>query len=131
MLHATMLPRPSWPSLLVLWLLLLPASLTSAGCGDDDGPSTPPDGSYDVAGVVESLPRDGADRREMTVAHEEIPDFVGRDGQEVGMEAMTMQFVVAQDVDLEGVAVGDGVDLTFEVRWNDRPMLLITRLEEK
>lgn len=113
----------------LLALLLLTVSLPA--CGDDDGPETPADGTYLVEGVVETLPREGADRREISIAHEEIPDFVGREGEEVGMEAMTMQFVVAPDVDLEDIAAGDRVEFTFEVRWNDRPMLYITRLHEK
>jgi len=110
-------------------VLLLAASLSA--CGDDDGPSSPPDGTYQVEGVVETLPREGADRREMSIAHEAIPDFVGRDGDVVGMEAMTMQFVLASDVDLDDVEVGDRIDFTFEVRWDERPMLYVTRLREK
>ena len=104
------------------------ALLLLGACGDDDGPATPPDGTYLVEGTVESLPREGAERREISIAHEAIPDFVNREGEEVGMDAMTMQFVVAPDVDLEGIAAGDPVEFTFEVRWNDRPMLYVTRL---
>lgn len=117
---------------LLIALPLALALLAASACGDDDGgPSTPADATYQTAGVVEALPREGADRPEISIAHEDLPTFVNREGEQVGMQAMTMQFVVGEGVDLEGVEVGDSVSFTFEVRWNARPMLLITRLEER
>ncbi len=106
--------------------------LALAACGDDEpkGPATPADQTYTVEGTVESLPREGAEHREMSIAHEEIPEFVDREGERVGMHAMSMQFEVSPRVDLEGIEPGDRVRFTFEVRWDEQPMLWITELSE-
>lgn len=115
-------------------LTALAAALPACSCGDHDAdrPTTPADATYEgITGVVEAMPREGADRREISIAHEAIPSFVDREGEEVGMDAMTMQFAVSSDVNLDGVETGDAVSFDFEVRWDDRPMLLVTRLEEE
>lgn len=106
------------------------ALLVAVACGDDDHrtPTSPADQTYTVEGQVERLPREGAQIREISIAHEAIPTFVDREGAQVGMEAMTMQFEVAPAVSLDGVAPGDRVRFTFEVRWNARPMLYVTEL---
>jgi len=88
---------------------------------------SPGDAVYTVRGRVESLPgtRPGSQLR---VHHEHIPDFRGRDGQvhrnrdgTAGMLEMSMEFPLAPGVSLEGIAVGDAVELTFEVGWNRPP----------
>lgn len=89
--------------------------------------SSPGDGVYTVRGRVESLPgvKPGSQLR---VHHEHIPNFKGKDGEvhrnrdgSPGMLEMSMEFPLAPGVDLAGLAVGDAVEMTFEVRWNSPP----------
>ena len=105
--------------------------LLTLGCDDDPAePSAPADATYSTEGTIERLPREGADRREVSIAHEEIPSFRDREGEPVGMEAMTMQFEVAPAVTLDGIEPGERVRFTFEVRWDSRPMLYVIELTE-
>lgn len=70
--------------------------------------------SYTVRGEVAALP-DAADiRTEFRVRHESIPEFKGGGG-EVGMSTMTMPFPLKNGLSLEGIAIGDKVELTFDV----------------
>ena len=117
------------PSAMVPLRPVLALLLLANACGDDGrAPSAPPDATYTAEGRVDRLPRAGADVREVSIAHEAIPGFRDREGDPVGMEAMTMQFEVAPDVSLDGVSAGDRVRFTFEVRWDTRPMLYVTEL---
>lgn len=118
---------------------LLPALLVAAllGCGGDERapaeeePATPPDQSYSVRGEVVALPdARRPDDRQLRVRHESIPDFVGFEGEVVGMASMSMPFPLAADVDLEGVEPGDPVEMTFEVRWEGSPPIRIVELRE-
>ena len=72
---------------------------------------------YQVRGEVVELPSADSAASSLRVRHERIPDFTDRQGQEVGMDVMTMPFPPAAGLDLGDVAVGDKVLLTFEVIW--------------
>jgi Cu/Ag efflux protein CusF len=77
--------------------------------------------SFTVKGVVKRLPQGQANgQRELLVKHEEIPEYRDRSGKVVGMMAMTMPFYLSQTLSLEGVAVGDAVELTVEQRIEPR-----------
>ena len=105
--------------------LLLVLALAFAACSgsiDDEGPVQ----VYDVRGIVAQLP--SGPGTELMIEHEEIPHFVGASGDTVGMNEMTMGFPVAEGVSLEGFAVGDSVQFTFEVRWSGKPPLRLTRM---
>lgn len=86
---------------------------------------------YSVRGEIVQLPDpkrpDGA---ELYIRHEAIPDFVDTDGATVGMEAMTMGFPLAKDVDLAGFAVGDAIEFRLEVRWDGLPPVLVSKVEK-
>ena len=77
--------------------------------------------SFTVKGVVKRLPQgQQGGQRELLVKHEEIPEYRDRSGKVVGMMAMTMPFYLAQTLSLEGVAVGDTVELTVQQRIEPR-----------
>jgi len=128
--------RPS-PFRLAPTILLLAAAL-AGGCGGDDPgrassvePATPPDGTYTVrAEVVAELDPERPEDRQLRIRHEAVPEFVGFEGEVVGMASMTMPFPVAPGVDLDGVEAGDPVEVTFEVRWEEAPPLRIVELRE-
>lgn len=46
-----------------------------------------------------------------------MPNFVGQNG-ELGMDTMTMDFPLAAAITLDGLAVGDIIELAFEVDVN-------------
>ena len=105
-------------------LLALAALLLAAACR----PAPPPAAAvYQVRGESRQLPV--APARDLMIRHEAIPDFKDEAGKVVGMEAMTMPFTLAPGVELGGLAPGDRVEFTLEVRWDDPANLArITRL---
>lgn len=99
------------------------AGSTSAGLG-------PADQKYTTRALVVALP-DPVARQPLMLHHEEIPEFVGKSGEIIGMKEMVMPFEqIAPGVSLDGVLPGDKIGLDFEVRWKQRPRTLVTRLEK-
>ena len=72
--------------------------------------------SYSVTGVVKALPGNGRAANEILVKHEPIPNYRDEAGNVVGMAAMTMPFYLAPQTGVEGIHVGDSVELTVEQR---------------
>lgn len=115
--------------------LALTLGLVAAGCGGsepaaDPAADEPPDQTYTLRGEVVGLPEEGDEQRQLRVHHESLPDFVGFEGEVVGMASMTMPFPLADSVELEDVEEGDKVEMTFEVRWESSPPLQVVDLEE-
>lgn len=131
-----MIRRPSAARLASTFLLL--SAALAAGCGGEGArrasspePATPPDGTYTVRAEVVGVPEsERQDDRQLRIHHEALPDFVGFEGEVVGMASMTMPFPLGPDVDLEGVDEGDPVEVTFEVRWEGTPPVRIVELRE-
>lgn len=88
---------------------MLPLALAGLAACSKDGGAKPSTGeaagaaakTYDTKGVVKSF---GPDRKFANIAHENIPGY---------MSAMTMSFEAASPAQLEGIAVGDKVALSF------------------
>ncbi|MCP3964362.1 MAG: copper-binding protein [bacterium] len=113
----------------LLFLVLAVAALASlAGCGGGE-PEKPAD-RYKVRGVVSQLPVPERSNRELFVHHEEVPGFKNIDGEVVGMDSMTMGFPLADTELPDGLAVGDKIEMEFEVRWSGGDPLAITALEK-
>ena len=106
------------------------ALLAATGCakGGADAPTGPADATYSTRGQVMELPSTAGG--ELAVHHEAVPDFRDSEGKPEHMESMSMPFAVANDVSLAGIAPGDKVAITFEVRWNAQPALRVVKLEE-
>ncbi len=96
-----------------------------AGCGGAPESGVPVR-SYTVRGEVVTLPADN--NGELRIAHEAIDDFVAADGAVVGMDAMTMSFVLAEGVG-EGLGVGDIVEFDLRVDWGSDDLATLTRVE--
>lgn len=97
--------------------------------------ATTPEGAaentYTVRGVVVALPGPNRAKQFFQVHHEEIPEFVGRSGKVVGMKEMIMDFPdFASGEVVRGIAVGDAIRFTFEVRWKGKPRTLVTKIEK-
>lgn len=75
-------------------------------------PKGPPNATYTVRGTIEMLPQAGNPAAELIVHHEPINDFANPNGTK-GMNSMSMPFPPAKGVSLEGLAIGDPVELTF------------------
>ena len=109
--------------------LLATALLSSTGCGAPAAPPAASGQSYAMRGEIVRLPAAGA--REIILRHEAVPDLRDESGKVVGMEAMTMPFTLARDVGLEGLAPGDRIAFTLEMRWQDpREIARISRIEK-
>jgi hypothetical protein len=80
--------------------------------------------------VVQRVAGDQRGYREIVVRHQSVAEFRNREGEVVGMESMAMPFAVAPGIALDVLAPQDPVEMTFEVRWNGDPVLLITDLAE-
>lgn len=93
------------------WCLGLAALLGLLGCGAEP---TAVD-TYTVRGVVRQLP--SGPQGEILIRHEALPAFKNAEGEVVGMEAMAMPFPLAKPELAADLAVGDEVEMTFEVRW--------------
>jgi Cu/Ag efflux protein CusF len=99
---------------------LAAAALTLAHLAACDGPkqTTPsgptgePDATYTTRGKVEMLPDPRNAASEFVVHHEPIDDFKNPSGTK-GMNSMSMPFPLARAVSLDGIAVGDVVEITF------------------
>ncbi len=92
-------------------------------------PSATPDATYVVRGEVMSLPLAGRPGTELNVKHEAIDDFKNREGKEVGMSAMVMEFPPAKGVDVSELNVGDKVKVSFSVWWTQTPPWVATKIE--
>lgn len=104
--------------------------LAISGCSDGDGTSSgttaaPETHEYAVRGEITQLP-DEATGKQLRIHHEQIPTFVSRQGELVGMNEMTMDFPLGEDVDLSGFEVGDKVSFVMIVDWN--PAYYITSI---
>ena len=87
----------------------------------------PADATYSTRGQVVEL---ASSHGELTIHHESVPGFHDRQGNPSHMDSMAMPFAVADGVPLNGIAAGDKVAFTFEVRWKTEPALRVTKLEK-
>lgn len=83
---------------------------------------------YHTRGVVQEVGKRD-DELSVAVHHERIEAFRDRDGKTAPMSSMVMIFGVAPALVASRLARGDKVALDFEVRWDERPALRITRIE--
>ncbi len=72
--------------------------------------------TFKVQGVVKGLPGQGLGKDEILIKHQEIPEYRDESGKVVGMMAMTMPFYLTPGLTLDGIAVGDQVELRVEQR---------------
>jgi len=110
----------------IRWTLLLLAVLSLAGCsgGRESGRT------YTVRGQVVQLPDPNNPGTGLSINHEAVDGFVGRDGERVGMDPMSMAFPVAAKVPLEGLQVGDVIEFKLHVDWGAQPEVEIVEIRE-
>lgn len=108
-----------WPALLfpvfcMAGLTLMPVLVVLCAGGCDDGRAGAAEGYdhvYIVRGRVLKLP-DGSIDDGFYAYHEPIPDYVSMNGKR-GMPAMAMPFAVPDPTVLDGLAVGDVVEIEY------------------
>jgi len=116
---------------LVLTLIGL-LGVLAAGCSDSAAPAaadTAQTHTYTVRARVVKLPSGPVDAGEITLHHEEIPDFVGKDGSTTGMKSMIMPFPAGPGISFDGLEPNDVVEIDFAVNWERKPYYQITRIE--
>jgi Cu/Ag efflux protein CusF len=103
-------------------------ALLSAGCSPPAELPAVPVETYAMRGEIVRLPT--AQSPEIAIRHEAVPDFRDEAGKVVGMEAMTMPFALAPGVEPAGLAPGDKVAFTLEMRWKaTSDIVRISRME--
>ncbi|MFZ4573994.1 MAG: hypothetical protein ACOYN0_06330 [Phycisphaerales bacterium] len=104
--------------------------LAILGCRESPPPLAPPDQTYTVLARLVAKP--AADTY-LQMHHAAIPEFRSQAGQVVGMKEMVMEFAeLTADASaaVAPLAPGDGVEITFEVRWKSDPRMLVTRVRK-
>ena len=84
---------------------------------------------YTVRGKIAAM-ANGPQSKEIEIHHEAIPTFRNQQGKVNGMHSMQMPFAVAADISLAAFSVGDKVTFEFEVVWDDKSPLHLTRLDK-
>jgi hypothetical protein len=84
-------------------------------------PPEPPAATHTVQGVVKLFPAatKPGNGKTIVVLHQAIPKFKDQEGKEVGMMPMPMPFTISQGVDVNGIALGSKVEMTFGVFWKE------------
>ena len=112
-------------------LMLLVGVSGWLGCGKEPEPvpKAPEPKVYTVRGVVRQIRPAIDGRTQLSILHEAIPDFVGINGDVVGMKSMTMPFAVADQIDLDDFGPGSRVEFQLSVDWDRVEPGLITAIE--
>ncbi len=115
----------------ITWLVLLVLSSSWQACGgsSESEVESPPPAVYAARGVIRQIRQVGDGKTQISILHEAIPDFIGIDGDVVGMKSMTMPFTVANTVHLTGFEPGSRVRFELAVDWHRRDPALITSIE--
>lgn len=98
--------------------------LGASACKDEA-----PGARYTVRGAIENL-TEAKGAQVALIRHEAIPDFVDGYGKQRTMPSMAMAFGVERGVSLDGVAIGDPVEITFVVDRERYPSFHVTALRE-
>ncbi len=121
--------RSLLPALLVLLLGALSACGPSGSSPESAREASEADQTYTARGEITAVPDGtGGAGDHLRIRHEAIPDFVGYDGDVVGMASMTMPFPAADDVETDDLEVGDKIEFTFEMDWDGSPPYQIVEL---
>jgi Cu/Ag efflux protein CusF len=111
------------------WGLAVFLLVAATGCGKPPAAPSAPAQTYVVRGEIVRLP-DGRDSS-IAIRHEAVPDFRDESGKVVGMGAMTMPFALAPGVPTAGLAPGDRISFTLEMRWQEeRDIARVSRIEK-
>lgn len=72
---------------------------------------------YTVRGRIEAVQNPDGENPKLRIWHERVERFKTRTGRVEPMDAMAMDFPVAEGVAIDELAQGEKVRFTFEVRW--------------
>jgi hypothetical protein len=98
----------------VVRILCISVGLLAWGCSSSSSSkSAPAAETYTVNAKVEAVKGSIWNLR-----HEAVPTFKDRGGAVVGMDSMVMPFAAPET---GSVKVGDLLEVTFEVRWDQKP----------
>ena len=86
--------------------------------------------TYNVKGVIVSLPTPDKPSSKLKIRHEPISEYVDETGTKVGMNAMTMPFELKDGLNISDLQVGDNVEFTLESWWKPKPGDQITEIRK-
>ena len=128
-LHLTPIRRlPGWQGAVVCCFMVWTILLSACGQETADQALAPP-AEYQVRGVVRQIKEQSIGSTQLSIHHEAIPDFVGIQGDVVGMKSMTMPFTVAESVEWRDISPGMKIAFQLTVDWTAPEPALITRIE--
>lgn len=85
---------------------------------------------YTTRGRIDRMPKSTGIARDLAIHHEALTAFYNREGKNVGMQVMVMDFPsIAAGVSLDGLKVGDVVVFDFDVDWASKDVWTVTRLK--
>jgi micrococcal nuclease len=116
-------PRLGIVAALALLLAGMLPALASAQATEAEAAHT-----YTVRGEIERLPDSGDSFAPVVIRHDDIPEFVDRDGRRVGMRPMAVAFTPAPGLYLGQFTTGQDVHFTFNVDWGEPPLLTVTEI---
>lgn len=104
---------------------------------DTDATSTP-DFYSNILGEVTQIPVAGDPSKSLRIHHQQIPNFKTKDGTInvnskgiSGMASMTMEFPLADGVNIDDLAIGDKVSFDFQVNWGGSAVAWeVTKIEK-
>ena len=91
-------------------------------------PAPQPEHVYTVRGQVVAVPDSSRPKSTLQIRHEPIPGYINQKGEQTGMGSMTMPFPTVPGLDVSGLAPGDAVEFTWEVRWTPPPFARVSRI---
>lgn len=86
--------------------------------------------TYAVRGEVTQMPAPDNPGYQFMVRHEPVHQMVDQDGEPMAMHTMNMPFFPNDEAILEGLAVGDKIEMTLVMDWEQVPAMRIDAISK-
>ncbi len=125
--------RPTAAAFLSTLLLLAACGGGAPEPAADDAPTEAAPATavtYAVRGEVTQMPAPDNPGYQFMVRHEPVPDMIDQDGEPMAMDTMNMPFFPNDDAILEGLAVGDKIEMTLVMDWEQIPAMRVDAISK-
>lgn len=105
---------------------------------DTTSTASTPDFYSNILGEITQVPVEGDPSTSLRIRHQQIPNFKTKDGTInvnskgiSGMASMTMEFPLAEGVNIDQLVIGDKVSFNFQVNWGGAAVAWeVTKIEK-